>query len=268
MARNRVAMLEDIEEAVVLRKRVRRADKAVKVVKEKFAEEREAFIKPITAKTENQKKYLDSLQKNTLTVGRGSAGSGKTWCAASVAANKYLRNEVDTIVVMRSATRMGTNTGFYPGTVEEKLAPFLMPILSTIKERIGTTRYEAEIGKSILIQPMEAVRGMSFKPGTYIIVDEAQNIIPEEVRSLVTRLEDGAFVAFCGDDKQRDIPGVSGIEYLCDLIKDHNIPNCGVVEFTPKDIVRSGMTRRFVEIFEQEGSVNEVERYYREREKQ
>ena len=262
MARKRVARaVEELEEYVPHR-RINRSQKQERVIKPKFAEEREAQLRPIVAKTDNQKKYLDSLQKNMLTVARGSAGVGKTYLAACVASNKYLKGEVDKIVVMRSATRMGANTGYYPGSIEEKLAFFLAPILNTIKDCVGHARYEAEFGKSIVIQPMEAVRGMSFKSKTYLICDETQNVGLEELRSLVTRLEEGSQIALCGDDKQKDIRGLSGIEYVCHLVKRHKIPNCGIVEFTTDDIVRSGLTRRFVEIFEKEGPVSNVERAY------
>lgn len=224
-----------------------------RVVKEKYEEERENRAKPILPQNQNQKKYLHSLQHNTITVGRGSAGSGKSWCAASVAANKYLKGEIDQIVVMRPLVGMGKSSGFWPGDIRAKLEPYLLPILSTIKERIGSAKYEADFGKNILIQPMEAVRGMNFSDRVFVIVDEAQNCSCDEVRSLVTRLATGSQAAFCGDDRQRDTHGVSGIQYLCDLIKKHKIENCGVVEFTPQDIVRSGLTRVFVEIFEEEG---------------
>lgn len=237
------------------RKKTRRTRQGGKpeAVAAKFKEEKEIRVKPITAKTENQKLYLDSLQSNAITVGRGSAGSGKSWCAASVAANKYLKGEIDQIVVMRPLVGMGKSSGFWPGDIRAKLEPYLLPILNTIKDTIGAAKYEADFGKSILIQPMEAVRGMNFDFRTYVIVDESQNCTPDEIRSLVTRMASGSQAAYCGDDKQRDIPGLSGIQYLCDLIKKHNIPNCGVVEFTPADIVRSGLTRIFVEIFEEEG---------------
>lgn len=224
--------------------------------KEKFAEERKA--KPIVAKNENQKKYLHSLQFDTVSVGKGSAGSGKTWCAAAVAANKYLKGEIKQIIVARAYVTMGKSTGFWPGGVEDKLLPFVAPILNVIKERIGDAKYQAEFTKTIKIQPLEAVRGMSFPSGTYLLVDESQNLSVEEVRSIVTRLEEGSQVAFCGDDKQRDVKGVSGIVYLANLIKKHNLPNCSVVEFTPADIVRSGLTKAFVEIFEQEGPAEEI----------
>lgn len=224
--------------------------------KPKFDEEHKA--KPIVAKNENQKKYLHSLQFDTVSVGKGSAGSGKTWCAAAVAANKYLKGEIKQIIVARAYVTMGNSTGFWPGTVEEKLLPFVAPILNTIKERIGDAKYQAEFMKTIKIQPLEAIRGMSFPAGTYLLVDESQNLTVEEVRSIVTRLETGSQVAFCGDDKQRDVKGISGIVYLANLIKKYELPNCSVIEFTPEDIVRSGLTKAFVEIFEQEGPASEV----------
>lgn len=224
--------------------------------KPKFEEEHRA--KPITAKNENQKKYLHSLQFDTVSVGKGSAGSGKTWCAAAVAANKYLKGEIFQIIVARAYVTMGKSTGFWPGTVEEKLLPFVAPILNVIKDRVGDTRYQAEFGKTIKIQPLEAIRGMSFPAGTFLILDESQNLSVEEVRSIVTRLEEGSQVAFCGDDKQRDVQGLSGIVYLANLIKKHNLSGCTVTEFTPADIVRSGLTRQFVEIFEQEGPSDNI----------
>ena len=248
----------DEENVEVPRKRTRKTrNGGIKPeVKEKFAEEHKA--KPIVAKNENQKKYLHSLQFDTVSVGKGSAGSGKTWCAAAVAANKYLKGEINQIIVARAYVPMGKTTGFWPGSVEEKLMPFVAPILNVIRERIGESRYQCEFGKTIKIQPLEAIRGMSFPAGTFLIIDESQNLNVEEVRSIVTRLEEGSQVAFCGDDKQRDVQGVSGIVYLANLIKKHNLPNCSVVEFTPADIVRSGLTRAFVEIFEKEGSSSNI----------
>lgn len=260
MGSRTVEVCVDGETIVVPRKKTRstRNGGVRQEVKEKFKEEREARIIPVVAKNENQKKYLHSLQFDTVSVGKGSAGTGKSFCAAAVAANKYLKGEISQIIVTRAYVPMGKTTGFWPGSVEDKMLPFLMPILSTIKERLGAGRYEAEFGKTIKIQPLEAIRGMSFPAGTFLICDESQNLTVEEVRSIVTRFEPGAQVAFCGDDKQRDVKGVSGIVYLTNLIKKYNLPDCSVVEFSSEDIVRSGLTKAFVEIFEKEGSSENV----------
>ena len=248
-------MAKQSKQTVKNARKARKAEKG-RVIKDKFSEERKVL--PIVAKNENQKKYLHSLQFDTVSVGKGSAGSGKTFCAAAVAANKYLKGEIDKIIVTRAYVPMGKTTGFWPGSVEEKIYPYVAPILNVIKERIGETRFNADFGKNILIQPLEAIRGMSFPSGVFLICDEGQNLTVEEVRSIVTRLETNAQVAFCGDDKQKDVKGVSGIVYLANIIKKYNLPECTVVEFTPEDIVRSGLTRAFVEIFEEEGSADNV----------
>lgn len=225
-----------------------------RVVNKKFVDNNLDNFKPIVAKNNNQKVYLGSLEKNTITVGKGSAGSGKTYLAASIAAQKYLKGQVNKIIVMRPIVSMGKSSGAFPGTIEEKMIPWLLPIFNHIKKQIGDKKFESDFGKNILIQPLETVRGASFEAGTAVIVDEAQNCTPDEIRSIVTRLEEGCMLAFCGDDKQKDIRGLSGITYLANLIKQHNIPECGVVEFTPEDSVRSGLTKRFVEIFDKEGA--------------
>lgn len=225
----------------------------VRTLNPKFEEQRQAAIKPVLAKNTRQKKYLNSISTNMITVGRGSAGTGKTWCAAAMASNMYLKGEIDKIVVMRPLVGMGKSSGFWPGTIQDKLGPYLAPILSTIRERIGDARYENDFNKNIVIQPMEAVRGMNFKERTFIIIDEAQNCTPEEIRSLTTRLAEGSKAVFCGDSKQKDLQGMSGIDYLCNLIERHNIENCGFVDFVPEDIVRSGLTRVFVELYDAEG---------------
>ena len=241
----------------------KKQDRGDRRVKPKFQEERIQQVKPIVAKNENQKKYLNSLQKNMLTVAKGSAGVGKSALMAWVAANKYLRGEVNKIVITRPLVGMGKSSGFWPGTIEEKIMPYLIPTLNNIKKVIGNSKFEADLGKSIIIQPMESIRGMSFEEKTFLCVEEAQNMTVEEVRSVVTRMEEGSFICFVGDDKQKDIQGVSGIVYLSDIIKKHNIQKSEVIEFTPDDIVRSGLTAQFVKIFELEGSSKNVEKKYK-----
>lgn len=248
----------------VVNDRIERKAAKGKQINSKYMEEREQKAQPITAKNENQKKYLHSLQFNPYTVAKGSAGTGKTYLAACVASNKLLKGEIDKIVVTRPLVGMGKSSGFWPGTIEDKLGPYLAPILSTIKQRLGENKYQADFGKSILIQPLEAVRGMNFDSKTFVIVDESQNCTIEEIRSLTTRMAEGSQIVFCGDSKQKDLNGYSGIEYLCDLFKKHRLEGCTVVEFTSEDIVRSGLVRKFVEIFDAEGSITNVINNYKE----
>ncbi len=241
-------------EAVQQRRQEKRVAQG-RVTKPKFEEVKQEQVRNIVIvpRNDRQKAYHKSLLTNTITVGRGSAGTGKTYLAARVAAAKYLKGEVEKIVVMRPLVGMGASSGFWPGTIQDKIGPYVAPILSVLRESIGDHRYDNDFGDKIVIQPMEAVRGMSFKEKTFVIVDESQNCTPDEIRSLTTRLETGSQAVFCGDDRQKDLKGLSGIEYLCNLIKNRCIPECGVVEFTPEDIVRSGLTKIFVQIFDEEG---------------
>lgn len=231
---------------------VRRASKA-KVVKEKFMEERDNKAQPIVAKTENQKLFLKACATDAIVVGRGSAGVGKTYLAASVAANKLLKGDIDKIVMVRPYVQMGRSSGFWPGSIQDRMEPYFAPMLNVFKKRLGEGNFNNLYGKSILIQPMEAVRGMDFE-NTLLLADEMQNCTKEEMRCLVTRISEGSQFIFIGDDKQSDIKAHdSGLLYLVELLKKHSIPDTSVVEFTSDDVVRHGLVSRFVKIFDEEG---------------
>lgn len=223
--------------------------------KEKFQPEREEKAKPIIAKTHNQKLFLQAATTQTLIVAKGSAGVGKTYLAACIAANKLLKGEINKIVLVRPYVQMGRSSGFWPGSIEDRLEPYFAPILSVLRERLGESNFNCLYGKSILIQPMEAVRGMDFKD-TLLIGDEQQNTTREEMRCLVTRLSEGSQFILVGDDKQADIrPKDSGLLYLVDLIQRHSIKSASVIEFNSFDIVRSGIVAQFVRIFDEEGAL-------------
>lgn len=203
------------------------------------------------AKTANQALYIDALLKKIVVVAEGHAGCGKTYLASKVAALKYLKGEIDTIVVMRPYVGMGKSSGFWPGTIEDKLSPYLAPVLGVLAETLGT-KFQADFGKNILIQPLEAVRGRSFDRA-FIIVDESQNLTPEEVRSITTRLGEETQIVFCGDTRQTDIPGLNGLQYLVSTLQNNKIEDSAVVNFTADDVVRSGICAQFVKIYEAQG---------------
>lgn len=225
----------------------------IKKEKEKFHHEKEGLATPVVAKTENQRKFIHSLQTNIVSVANGHAGVGKSYCAVSVAANKYLKGEVRQIVLCRPYINMGRSSGLWPGSIEDKLTPYLAPMLNVLKKRLGT-RYEAELGKSIIMQPLEVIRGMSFE-SSFVIVDEAQNTTPEEMRSITTRLEEDSYLALIGDSRQTDIRGMNGLEYIVKVLKENNVQQSAVVEFTEDDVVRSGIVSTFVKIYEKEGII-------------
>ena len=220
---------------------------------EKFveADKERATRVSVTAKTGNQKIYLNHLDNKVMVVAKGHAGVGKTYLAAVVAAQKYLRGEVDTIIVTRPIVGLGKSTGFWPGTIEDKITPYLVSVLSTIKKCVGDAKFNADIGKNILIQPLEAVRGRSFD-NSFIIVDETQNTVPDEIRALTTRLGENSQIVFCGDSSQSDIRGQNGLDYLVDILGRYQLDEVGVVEFTADDVVRSDITAKFAKIHEKE----------------
>lgn len=229
-----------------------RGRKSVRTFDDKFSDERTALIQEIRPMNEAQALFVDVLKKNQIAVAMGSAGTGKTYMAATHAANQYLRNPSTTIYMSRPYVTMGRSAGLLPGTIEEKMAPFLAPITGVLKSQLGK-KYEADFGKSIQVQLIEAIRGLDLKDAI-LIVDEAQNLTRDEMKSIVTRLGSGSQIILVGDSKQSDLPkGESGLEWLVDLIEKYDIKGCDFVEFGAEDIVRSGIVKRFVEIFDEEG---------------
>lgn len=219
----------------------------------KFEEERQNKAQPIVAKTTSQKLYLAALQRKTLIVATGSAGTGKTFVAASHAANRLVKGEIDNVVLSRPYVGMGKTSGFFPGTVHEKLEPYLKPILNVLKKRLGDNDYASRVRqRRIELQPMEAIRGMSFED-CILIIDEAQNTTPEEMKSIVTRIGENCQLILCGDPAQTDIKGENGLDFLIRVIHSYNVHGAESVEFGPDDVVRSGITAQFVKIFDQMG---------------
>jgi phosphate starvation-inducible PhoH-like protein len=223
-----------------------------KPIPEKFKEERESKAKQVVPKGENQRKLIAALKCDVVVLATGSAGTGKTFITSVIAANKYVQQEIDKIVLTRPYVGMGKSSGFWPGTIREKIEPYLRPVLDVLKDRIGANDFESLIGKSIELQPLEAVRGRTFD-NAMVIIDEAQNTTPEEVRALVTRIGQNTQMVFCGDTSQSDIRGDNGLKYLTKIIEDNNLEGCSVIHFKPEDSVRSDICAVFVKIFDNEG---------------
>lgn len=222
--------------------------------KDKFTEEREGKAKPIVAKTENQIRYLKALNRSKLVIAEGKSGTGKTFVASSFAANCLLQNKTKQIILSRAYVPMGRSVGLLPGTIVDKLSIFLAPMMNNIKKVLGVGAFESSLGKTVLIQPLEAIRGMSFED-SILLLDEAQNLTVEEVKSVVTRIGEGTQLILCGDTAQTDIKGENGLTYLKWLIRKYNISDCDIIEFTSEDIVRSGMVKEFVMAFDSEGEL-------------
>lgn len=216
--------------------------------KEKFISER--ALPPVQAKTEKQKTYLRHLNNPVVkaVVCLGYHGTGKTFIAASVAADKLRSNQIEKIIVARPYVQTGKTAGFRPGTTLEKLYPYVRNVLDTIKSRIGVGAYQIALEDglrgAIEVQDIESIRGRSFDQQSVLIIDEAQQTTPEEMMSIVTRMSDNCLLILCGDIRQKDIQGQSGLEWFLSFSKRHNLSGVEVVDFdSPDDIVRGGLVR-------------------------
>lgn len=220
-----------------------------KVIKEKFTEERNS-PPPVVAKTIKQKEYFKLLNDPEIQAicVLGLHGTGKTFCASVVAADKFRKNEISKIIVARAYVQTGRTSGFKPGTSLQKLYPYVRNVLDTIKQRIGDGAYEIALkdGESgdIQVQEVESIRGRSFDEWSYLIIDEAQQVTIEEMKSIITRVSDKCKLVLCGDVRQKDIRGESGLEWFMKFAQRHQLRGVAVIDFSdPDDIVRGGLVK-------------------------
>lgn len=207
---------------------------------------------PLEALTEAQGWYINSIKTNQLTFGIGPAGTGKSWCAATLAADALLEREVEQIIITRPAVEAGEELGFLPGELMEKYEPWLTPIRQVLEKRLGKGTVEMFL-KSGRIEPLPIayMRGRSFQ-NAFVILDEAQNTTPVQMKLVLSRIGENCRVVVDGDPRQVDIKTTSG---LMDAVRRlRHIPSVGVVEFTRADIVRSGLVQQIIEAYESDAS--------------
>ena len=216
--------------------------------KDKFKEQNRP--EPVVAKTEKQKKYISMLNdpKIQLIVCTGHFGVGKSFLSASVAADKFVRNEISKIIVSRPYVQTGKSSGSKPGTSLQKLYPYVRNVLDPIRKRMGSAKFEIALADGekgdIEVQELESIRGRSFDESSFLLIEEAQQSTPEEMLAIVTRVGDNCKIIVSGDLNQRDVRGESGLKWLLDFVTRHKIPGVGVVTFdSPSDIVRGGLVR-------------------------
>lgn len=203
---------------------------------------------PITAKNERQKRYISAINNFALTFATGPAGVGKTWLCAALAAQMLENNQIDKIIITRPAVEAGENLGFLPGEIEDKFDPYLQPFRDVLNERLGKTfvEYLIKIGR-IEAAPLAYMRGRTFKDA-FVILDEAQNTTPTQMKMFLTRIGQNTRVVVNGDITQKDIRGESG---LADAVKKLSfIPAVKHIEFTREDVVRSGLVQEIVSAYE------------------
>jgi len=245
-----LAVVDGVEVAVPRKKTRSTRNGGVKPeIKEKFLEERNN-PPPVVAKTAKQKEYFRLLEDPEIKaiVCLGLHGTGKTFCAAVVAADKFRKNEIKQIIVARAYVQTGKTSGYKPGSSLQKLYPYVRNVLDTIKSRIGAGAYEIALkdGESgeIQVQEVESIRGRSFDLPSYLVIDEAQQTTKEEMQSIVTRVSDQCKLILCGDILQKDIQGESGLEWFMSFAKRHDLKGVAVIDFSdPSEIVRGGLVK-------------------------
>jgi phosphate starvation-inducible PhoH-like protein len=207
-------------------------------------------------KTENQKYFVESLEYDSIAIAAGCAGTGKTVLSIHKAAQKLYTGKIKKIVLIRAYQPLaGRSIGFLPGELEEKLLPYYRQMIDYLEDFLGKSFVEIHMkDKSIEICSLETIRGRSWDD-TVVVVDESQNLYPEEIQALVTRIGQGSQMYLIGDDSgiQTDIKNsVEGLSYLLGIVEKYNIPDVGITYFGYDDILRSPITKSFVIAFDKE----------------
>jgi phosphate starvation-inducible PhoH-like protein len=207
-----------------------------------------ASRQPIEALNDSQKRYISAIKSFELVFATGPAGTGKTWICGALAAQALSEGVIDKIIITRPAVEAGESLGFLPGEIEDKFDPFLQPFRDVLNERLGKSyvEYLMKMGR-IEAAPLAYMRGRTFKRA-FVILDEAQNTTPNQMKLFLTRIGAECKVVVNGDTRQKDIHGTSGLEDAIRRVS--HIPSVKCVGFSRKDVVRSGLVQEIVEAYE------------------
>lgn len=206
--------------------------------------------KPVKPKTLGQKKYVEAIRKNIVTLGAGPAGTGKTYLAVAMAVTAFRAKEVNRIILTRPAVEAGEKLGFLPGDLQQKVDPYLRPLYDALFDMLGAeafARYQ-ERG-SIEVAPLAYMRGRTLDD-SFIILDEAQNTTREQMKMFLTRLGFNSKMVVTGDITQIDVPDgkKSGMLQAMRILK--NIPDISICQFTEKDVVRHKLVQEIIKAYE------------------
>ena len=206
--------------------------------------------KPIKAKTLGQKEYIDSIKKNTVTLGVGPAGTGKTYLAVAAAVEAFRSKSVNRIILTRPAVEAGERLGFLPGDLQSKVDPYLRPLYDALFEMFGAETYNKYLERgNIEVAPLAYMRGRTLDD-SFIILDEAQNTSKEQMKMFLTRLGFGSKIVITGDITQIDLPAdkVSGLKDAMRVLE--GVKDIGICKLTAQDVVRHALVQRIIEAYE------------------
>ncbi len=206
--------------------------------------------KPVKPKTLGQKKYVDAIREKMMVFGVGPAGTGKTYLAMAMAIQAFKQDEVGKIILTRPAIEAGENLGFLPGDLQSKIDPYLRPLYDALYQIMGADSFIKNSEKGLIeVAPLAYMRGRTLD-NAFIILDEAQNTTPAQMKMFLTRIGFGSKVVITGDLSQKDLPfsTTSGLEQALTVLRD--VDEIGVSYLTNKDVVRHPLVQKIVHAYE------------------
>lgn len=207
--------------------------------------------KPIKPKTLGQKKYVDAIREKMITFGLGPAGTGKTYLAMAMAITAFKRNEVGRIILTRPAIEAGEKLGFLPGDLQSKIDPYLRPLYDALYQIMGAESFIKNSEKGLIeVAPLAYMRGRTLD-NAFVILDEAQNTTPAQMKMFLTRIGFGSKVVITGDSTQKDLPAgqTSGLDVAVSVVK--NLEDISICRLTSRDVVRHPLVQRIVKAYEE-----------------
>jgi len=206
--------------------------------------------KPIKAKTLGQKRYIDLIRENTVVFGIGPAGTGKTYLAVAMAVDAFRKKQVSKIILTRPAVEAGEKLGFLPGDLQNKVDPYLRPLYDALGDMLGIEGYQSYLEKGVIeVAPLAYMRGRTLDDA-FIILDEAQNTTPEQMKMFLTRIGFNSKALITGDITQIDLPDGkrSGLRDAMRILK--NIEGIEFIQLTYKDVVRHPLVQKIINAYE------------------
>jgi phosphate starvation-inducible PhoH-like protein len=208
----------------------------------------------VAPKSVNQKRYVDAIRNSTITFGIGPAGTGKTFLAVAMAAAALTRREVNRIILTRPAVEAGERLGFLPGDLMAKIDPYLRPLFDALHDMLDPDKVATHLERNVIeVAPLAFMRGRSLND-SFVILDEAQNTTPEQMKMFLTRLGFGSKMVITGDITQVDLPRdqQSGLIVVADILKE--VDGVEFVRFGGEDVVRHRLVQRIVEAYDEHAS--------------
>ena len=206
--------------------------------------------RPVKAKTLGQQRYMKAILKNTITIGVGPAGTGKTYLAVAAAVAAFREKAVNRIILTRPAVEAGERLGFLPGDLQNKVDPYLRPLYDALYDMLGAETYQKYLERgNIEVAPLAYMRGRTLDD-SFIILDEAQNTTREQMKMFLTRLGFGSKIVITGDVTQIDLPDdkVSGLKDAVRILD--NVPDIAICRLTASDVVRHALVQRIIAAYE------------------